>query len=143
MEGGNGSWAASPDAASMSVAVGRHCSGAGILDRFWLEFSAVIPWLGGAESDEGIYDDVRNLSCAGEICGVARKGDSEAAIALTCSGLAMITRATNGASTRDTPMLLAVASITTSSLASRLLANPSSAVRVISMRPARRSLPSS
>jgi hypothetical protein len=40
-------------------------------------------------------------------------------------------------------MLLAVASITTSSLASRLLANPSSAVRVISMRPARRSLPSS
>jgi hypothetical protein len=54
MEGGNGSWAASPDAASMSVAVGRHCSGAGILDRFWLEFSAVIPWLGGAESDEGL-----------------------------------------------------------------------------------------
>jgi hypothetical protein len=30
------------------------CSEAGILDRFWLEFSAVIPWLGGAESDEGI-----------------------------------------------------------------------------------------
>jgi HTH-like domain len=24
------------------------------LDRFWLEFSAPIPWLGGAESDEGI-----------------------------------------------------------------------------------------
>jgi hypothetical protein len=30
------------------------CSEAGILDRFWLEFSAVIPWLGGAESYEGI-----------------------------------------------------------------------------------------
>ena len=24
------------------------------LDRFWLEFSAPIPWLGGAESDEGL-----------------------------------------------------------------------------------------
>src|ERR1700730_7081 len=24
------------------------------LDRFWLEFSALIPWLGGAESDEGL-----------------------------------------------------------------------------------------
>ena len=24
------------------------------LDRFWLEFSAVIPWLGGADNDEGI-----------------------------------------------------------------------------------------
>jgi putative transposase len=33
---------------------GACCSEAGILDRFWLEFSAVIPWLGGAESDEGI-----------------------------------------------------------------------------------------
>jgi hypothetical protein len=30
------------------------CSEAGILDRFWLEFSAVIPRLGGAESNEGI-----------------------------------------------------------------------------------------
>jgi hypothetical protein len=30
------------------------CSEAAKLDRFWLEFSAVIPWLGGAESDEGI-----------------------------------------------------------------------------------------
>jgi hypothetical protein len=53
------------------------------------------------------------------------------AIAFTCSGLAIITRATNGTRTRDTAMLLAVASITTSSLASRLLSNPSSAVRVM------------
>jgi hypothetical protein len=30
------------------------CSEAGILDRFWLEFSVVIPRLGGAESDEGL-----------------------------------------------------------------------------------------
>jgi hypothetical protein len=30
------------------------CSEAAKLDRFWLEFSAVIPWLGGAESDEGL-----------------------------------------------------------------------------------------
>jgi hypothetical protein len=30
------------------------CSETAKLDRFWLEFSAVIPWLGGAESDEGI-----------------------------------------------------------------------------------------
>jgi hypothetical protein len=29
------------------------CSEAGKLDRFWVEFSAVIPRLGGAESDEG------------------------------------------------------------------------------------------
>ncbi len=57
------------------------------------------------------------------------------AIAFTCSGLAIITRATNGASTRDTAMLLAVASITTSSLASSLLPNPSNAVRVIPTRP--------
>jgi putative transposase len=34
----------------------RHdkCSEPGILDRFWLEFSVVIPWLGGAENDEGV-----------------------------------------------------------------------------------------
>jgi len=32
----------------------RRCSETGKLDRFWLEFSAVIPWLGGAESNEGI-----------------------------------------------------------------------------------------
>ena len=30
------------------------CSEPRKLDRFWLEFSALIPWLGGAESDEGI-----------------------------------------------------------------------------------------
>jgi hypothetical protein len=30
------------------------CSEAAKLDRFWLESSASIPWLGGAESDEGI-----------------------------------------------------------------------------------------
>ena len=30
------------------------CSETTKLDRFRLEFSAVIPWLGGAESDEGI-----------------------------------------------------------------------------------------
>ena len=30
------------------------CSEPRKLDRFWLEFSAVIPRLGGAESDEGI-----------------------------------------------------------------------------------------
>jgi hypothetical protein len=30
------------------------CSEPAKLDRFWLEFSAVIPWLGGAESNEGI-----------------------------------------------------------------------------------------
>ena len=29
------------------------CSETAKLDRFWLEFSAVIPWLGGAVSDEG------------------------------------------------------------------------------------------
>jgi hypothetical protein len=29
------------------------CSEAAKLDRFWLESSALIPWLGGAESDEG------------------------------------------------------------------------------------------
>ena len=29
------------------------CSEAAKLDRFWLEFSAVIPRLGGAEIDEG------------------------------------------------------------------------------------------
>jgi hypothetical protein len=32
----------------------RTCSETAKLDRFWVEFSAVIPWLGGAESDEGI-----------------------------------------------------------------------------------------
>ncbi len=31
-----------------------HCSEPAKLDRFWLEFSAAIPRLGGAESDEGI-----------------------------------------------------------------------------------------
>jgi hypothetical protein len=30
------------------------CSEAGILDRFWVEFSAVIPRLGGAESSDGL-----------------------------------------------------------------------------------------
>src|ERR1700720_2621126 len=30
------------------------CSEPRKLDRFWLEFSAVIPWLGGAESDDGL-----------------------------------------------------------------------------------------
>jgi hypothetical protein len=30
------------------------CSETTKLDRFWLEFSAVILWLGGAESNEGI-----------------------------------------------------------------------------------------
>jgi hypothetical protein len=30
------------------------CSEAAKLDRFWVEFSAVIPRLGGAESDEGL-----------------------------------------------------------------------------------------
>jgi hypothetical protein len=30
------------------------CSEPRKLDRFWLEFSAVIPRLGGAESDEGL-----------------------------------------------------------------------------------------
>jgi hypothetical protein len=32
----------------------RVCSEPLKLDRFWLEFSAVISWLGGAESDEGL-----------------------------------------------------------------------------------------
>ncbi len=32
----------------------RDCSEAAKLDRFWLEFSVVIPRLGGAESDEGL-----------------------------------------------------------------------------------------
>jgi putative transposase len=32
----------------------RRCSEAAKLDRFWLEFSASIPWLGGAQRDEGI-----------------------------------------------------------------------------------------
>jgi hypothetical protein len=31
-----------------------NCSEPRKLDRFWLEFSAVIPRLGGAESDEGL-----------------------------------------------------------------------------------------
>ena len=65
------------------------------------------------------------------------------AIALTCNGLAITTRFTKGVSTRDTDMQLPVASITTSSVASRLLPKPSSAVRVISIRPAHRSLPPS
>jgi hypothetical protein len=30
------------------------CSETAKLDRFWLEFSVMIPRLGGAESDEGI-----------------------------------------------------------------------------------------
>jgi hypothetical protein len=30
------------------------CSEAAKLDRFWLESSALIPWLGGAQRDEGI-----------------------------------------------------------------------------------------
>ena len=30
------------------------CSEPRKLDRFWLEFSAIIPWLGGAENDEGL-----------------------------------------------------------------------------------------
>jgi hypothetical protein len=38
------------------------------------------------------------------------------AMALTCNGLAMTTLATKGDSTRDTAMLLPVASITTSSV---------------------------
>jgi hypothetical protein len=42
----------------------------------------------------------------------------EWAIALTCSGLAMITRFTKGVRTRDTAMQLPVASMTTSSVAS-------------------------
>ena len=33
---------------------GLLCSEAAKLDRFWLEFSVVIPRLGGAESDEGL-----------------------------------------------------------------------------------------
>ena len=33
---------------------GHNCSEPTKLDRFWLEFSAPIPWLGGAESDEGL-----------------------------------------------------------------------------------------
>ena len=40
----------------LPLAIGKSwsCSETGILDRFWLEFSAVIPGLGGAESNEGI-----------------------------------------------------------------------------------------
>ena len=57
------------------------------------------------------------------------------AIALTCSGLAMTTRVTNGVRTRTTAIVLPVASTTTSSLACRVLPNPSNAVRVISTRP--------
>ena len=34
--------------------VGLACSEAAKLDRFWLEFSVLIPWLGGAENDEGL-----------------------------------------------------------------------------------------
>src|SRR6266511_3560886 len=55
----------------------------------------------------------------------------------------MTTRFTKGANTRNTAMQLPVASITTSSLVSKLLPKPSSAVRVMSMRPPWRSLPSS
>src|SRR5579863_8421859 len=32
----------------------KHCSETGILDRFWLEFSAVIPLAGRSGDDEGI-----------------------------------------------------------------------------------------
>ena len=46
------------------------------------------------------------------------------AIAFTCKGLAMITRATNGVSTREAAMLLPVASITTSSVGPQALAQP-------------------
>lgn len=55
----------------------------------------------------------------------------------------MTTRFTKGDSTRETAMQLPVASITTSSVACRLLPNPSRAVRVMSIRPSCRSLPSS
>jgi hypothetical protein len=37
----------------------QQCSEPAKLDRFWLEFSAVIPWLGGAESDES-QSETRN-----------------------------------------------------------------------------------
>jgi hypothetical protein len=37
-----------------TLVICEKCSEAAKLDRFWLEFSAVIPWLGEAESDEGI-----------------------------------------------------------------------------------------
>jgi hypothetical protein len=33
---------------------GENCSETAKLDRFWVEFSVVIPRLGGAESDEGL-----------------------------------------------------------------------------------------
>jgi hypothetical protein len=65
------------------------------------------------------------------------------AIALTCSGLATITRATNGDSTRTTAMALPVASTTISSSLPRLRPKPSSPARVMPMRPPARSLPSS
>ena len=58
------------------------------------------------------------------------------AIALTWRGFAMITRATNCDSTRETAMLFPVASITTSSVAARRLPRPSSADPVMSTRPA-------
>ena len=63
------------------------------------------------------------------------------AIALTCSGFAITTRFTNGDNTRATAMQLPVASITTSSVARRALPKPSSAVQVMSIRPACRSRP--
>ena len=53
----------------------------------------------------------------------------------------MTTRATQGNNTRETAVLLPVASITTSSVARRRLPSPSSAVRVMSTRPACRSSP--
>jgi hypothetical protein len=44
----------SAEAALASMRKALDCSEAAKLDRFWLEFSAVIPRLGGAESDESL-----------------------------------------------------------------------------------------
>jgi hypothetical protein len=65
------------------------------------------------------------------------------AIALTCIGLATITRATKGVITLTTDMALPVASTTISSSHVRLRPKPSSPERVMSTRPWWRSRPSS
>ncbi len=65
------------------------------------------------------------------------------AIAFTCKGLATITRATYGPSTRTTAMALPVASTTTLSSLVRLRPKPSRPERVISTRPCWRRRPSS
>ena len=68
---------------------------------------------------------------------------ADGALGFTSSGLAITTRLMNGERTRETAIELPVASMTTSSVGCSFPPSPSRAVRVMSTRPKRRSLPSS